>query len=136
APHLLLFSYYPRAHRDLPSFPTRRSSDLGGMLMGYHRYRGLMTPREYGQRVIAGEIEDPTVSMQLRRGFEPRAIVENYYPEWKAGHAAVLLVYQPPRARAARRPRGARPGVGQEGAVSALPVRRAGHAGHTTGHHH
>ncbi|HEX7040259.1 MAG TPA: GNAT family N-acetyltransferase [Trueperaceae bacterium] len=108
----------------------------GGMLMGYHRYRGLLTPREYGQRVIAGEIEDPTVSMQLRRGFEPRAIVENYYPEWKAGHAAVLLVYQPPRARAARRPRGARPGVGQEGAVSALPVRRAGHSGHTTGHHH
>ena len=108
----------------------------GGMLMGYHRYRDLMTPREYGRRVIAGELEDPTVSMQLRRGFEPRAIVENYYPEWKAGHAAVLLVYQPPRARAARRPRGARPGVGQEGAVSALPVRRAGPSGHTTGHHH
>src|SRR5690606_34749826 len=135
APHLLLFSYYPRAHRDLPSFPTRRSSDLGGMLMGYHRYRGLMTPREYGQRVIAGEIEDPTVTMQLRRGFQPRAIVEEYYPEWKAGHAAVLLVYQPPRAPGAWKPRSARAGAGQAGGVAALPVVRAGHARHVTGHH-
>src|SRR5690606_42021094 len=135
APHLLLFSYYPRAHRDLPSFPTRRSSDLGGMLMGYHRYRGLMTPREYGQRVIAGEIEDPTVSMQLRRGFEPRAIIEEYYPEWKAGHAAVLLVHQPQRAQVVKRSRVARPGLGQEGALSALPVRRAAHARHLTGQH-
>ena len=43
----------------------------GGMLMGYHRYRDVMSPREYGQRVIAGEVDDPTVSMQLKRGFEP-----------------------------------------------------------------
>src|SRR5207249_7842330 len=26
----------PRPHRDLPSFPTRRSSDLGGLLGGGH----------------------------------------------------------------------------------------------------
>ena len=107
----------------------------GGMLMGYYRYRGRMTPREYGQRVIAGEIEDPTVSMQLRRGFEPRAIIEEYYPEWKAGHAAVLLVHQPQRAQVVKRSRVARPGLGQEGALSALPVRRAAHARHLTGQH-
>ncbi len=106
----------------------------GGMLMGYHRYRELMSPREYGQRVIAGEIIDPTVTMQLRRGFEPRAIVENYYPEWKAGHAAVLLVYQPSLQQPARRPRAARPGLGQTEVAAALPVRRAGRARHAAPH--
>ena len=70
----------------------------GGMLMGYYRYREELTPAEYGRQVIAGELNDPTVSMQLGRGLEPRAVIENYYPEWKAGHAAVLLVYQPQRA--------------------------------------
>jgi ribosomal protein S18 acetylase RimI-like enzyme len=104
----------------------------GGMLMGYYRYRDVMSPREYGQRVIAGEIEDPTVSMQLRRGFQPRAIIEGYYPEWKAGHAAVLLVHQPDRAQPSRRTLSPRPGRAQE--VPSLPVMRAGHARHAVGH--
>lgn len=75
----------------------------GGMLMGYHRYREQMTPTAYAERVIAGELTDPTVSMQLHRGLVPRTVIENYYPEWKAGHAAVLLVYEPPSAEPTRR---------------------------------
>ncbi|HZJ10129.1 MAG TPA: GNAT family N-acetyltransferase [Trueperaceae bacterium] len=66
----------------------------GGMLMGYHRFREVMSSAEYAERVIAGELRDPTVSMQLHRGLQPRAVIENYYPEWKAGHAAVLLVFE------------------------------------------
>lgn len=69
----------------------------GGMLMGYHRYKDVMTPREYGERVIRGELRDPTVSMQIHRGLEPRGIIEDYYPESHAGRAAVLLAYQPHR---------------------------------------
>jgi GNAT superfamily N-acetyltransferase len=70
----------------------------GGMLMGYDEHRDTLTPRQYAELVIAGELTDPTVSMQLHRGLEPRAIIEGYYPEWKAGHAAVLLVHEPQRA--------------------------------------
>jgi GNAT superfamily N-acetyltransferase len=44
----------------------------GGMLMGYHRYADVLTPRAYAERVIAGELTDPTVSMQLHRGLRPR----------------------------------------------------------------
>ena len=69
----------------------------GGMLMGYDEHREALTPRQYAELVIKGELTDPTVSMQLHRGLEPRAIIEGYYPEWKAGHAAVLLVHQPHR---------------------------------------
>ncbi|MCC6309632.1 MAG: GNAT family N-acetyltransferase [Trueperaceae bacterium] len=69
----------------------------GGMLMGYDRYRETFTPKEYGQRVLAGDLEDPTVTMQLHQGLEGRAIIEGYYPEWRAGNTAVLLVHEPKR---------------------------------------
>lgn len=66
----------------------------GGMLMGYHRFREVMSPREYARKVIAGELRDPTVTMQLNRGLEARGIIEDYYPEPKAGGAAVLIVWR------------------------------------------
>lgn len=84
----------------------------GGMLMGYHRYRDAMTPRAYGEAVIRGELRDPTVSMQIHRGLEPRGIIEDYYPESHAGRAAVLLVWEPRRpARPLRRATETRPGL-------------------------
>jgi len=75
----------------------------GGMLMGYHRYADVLTPTEYAEKVIRGELHDPTVSMQLHRGLEPLGIIENYYPEPRAGRAAVLLAFEPPRSQPARR---------------------------------
>ncbi len=74
----------------------------GGMLMGYHRYASVMTPREYAERVLAGELDDPTVTMQLHRGLKPLAIIEGYYPEPKAGGCAVLIAWQPPRTAPAK----------------------------------
>jgi len=92
----------------------------GGMLMGYHRYADVLTPRAYAERVIAGELVDPTVSMQLHRGLQPRGIIEDYYPEPKAGNCAVLLVWRPPVAAPAK-------GLPQAGAGTRL--RRTAAAG-------
>jgi GNAT superfamily N-acetyltransferase len=75
----------------------------GGMLMGYHRHARELTPREYAELVIDGELHDPTVTMQLHRGLVPSGIVEDYYPEPKAGSCAVLLTYRPPFVGAPRR---------------------------------
>lgn len=73
----------------------------GGMLMGYHRYRDRMSPREYGRRVLRRELADPTVTMQINRGLRPWGLIEDYYPEPKAGNTAVLLSWRPsaPRSR-------------------------------------
>jgi len=84
----------------------------GGMLMGYYRYADDLTPREYAERVVRGELRDPTVSMQLHRGLEARAIIEDYYPEWRAGSAAVLLVHQPESAARPKRRGAGRPKLG------------------------
>ena len=65
-----------------------------GMLKGYDRYRYEYTQQDYGKKVISGEIQDPTVSMQMRNGFEPRKVVESYDVDYLAGNAAVLIVWE------------------------------------------
>ena len=64
----------------------------GARLRGYHRYAGEMSAEEYAIKVINGELSDPTLSFQLKRGFEVIAVVPNYLrhdPE-SLGYAAVI----------------------------------------------
>lgn len=67
-----------------------------GMLMGYQDYADKMSVIEYGKRVIAGEIKDPTVSLQLKRGFRAQGVVTDYCDEPAAGDAGVLIVWDNP----------------------------------------
>ena len=95
----------------------------GGMLMGYHRYAAVMPPREYAERVLAGELTDPTVTMQLHRGLQPLAIVEDYYPEPRAGNCAVLIAWRPPRTGPAKGLGKPIPGLAVPGRLGASPPR-------------
>jgi GNAT superfamily N-acetyltransferase len=52
----------------------------GSRLRGYYRYQKTMTAEEYVQRVIQGKLKDPTLSFQLREGFEVLAVIEGYLP--------------------------------------------------------
>jgi len=64
----------------------------GARLRGYHTHAGRMDAVEYATRVVRGEISDPTLSFQLRRGFRVLAVVEGYLrhdPE-SLGYAAVI----------------------------------------------
>lgn len=85
-----------QARFDLVKRLNLRGWYAGGMLMGYERYEEALTPLEYGQKVIAREIIDPTVTMQMNRGFEGREVIENYLDEPDAGDAAVLIVWENP----------------------------------------
>jgi GNAT superfamily N-acetyltransferase len=67
-----------------------------GMLMGYKDYADKMDVVEYGNKVIAREIKDPTVTMQMNRGFRAEHVVENYVDEPAAGDAGVLIVWENP----------------------------------------
>lgn len=67
-----------------------------GMLMGYSKYADEMDVMAYGEKVIAGELKDPTVTMQLNRGFLPLSVVTDYCDEPAAGDAGVLIVWENP----------------------------------------
>ena len=69
----------------------------GGMLAGYHRYHRQMTVREYGQKVRNGELKDPTVTMQINRGFKPAGVIENYCEDDPPYDSAMLIVWDNPQ---------------------------------------
>ena len=68
----------------------------GGMLKGYGHYRERLSVREYAGKVMRGEVFDPTVSVQMRRGFEPRTVIENYAWDRQADHTGMLIVWERP----------------------------------------
>lgn len=67
-----------------------------GMLMGYESYADDMDVVTYGEKVIAGDIYDPTVSMQINRGFRAEYVVTDYLDEPPAGDAGVLIIWDNP----------------------------------------
>ncbi len=68
-----------------------------GMLMGYSQHADKMDVSEYGERVIKREIKDPTVSMQMNRGFRAERVITDYVDEPAAGDAGVLIVWDNPQ---------------------------------------
>lgn len=64
----------------------------GARLAGYGAVADRMTPEEYVVAVTCGELVDPTLTFQIRRGFRVLAVVRDYMrhdPESR-GHAAVI----------------------------------------------
>ena len=64
----------------------------GARLRGYRQYADTLTPEQYVDKVVAGEIGDPTLSFQLKRGFHVIGVVRDYltYDPASQGHAAVI----------------------------------------------
>jgi predicted amidohydrolase/GNAT superfamily N-acetyltransferase len=50
----------------------------GARLRGYHRHKETVSVDEYTARVCRGELSDPTLSFQLKRGFRVLGVVRNY----------------------------------------------------------
>lgn len=87
----------------------------GARLRGYHRYAKRMSAEDYVIGVVRKKFADPTLSFQLREGFEVIGVVANYLhhdPE-SLGHAAIIEWLNPEVAQsgdyAGRNPRFARP---------------------------
>lgn len=95
----------------------------GGMLKGYRDYRDTMSVREYAGRVMRGELFDPTVGVQMKRGFKPRSLIENYSWDHEASHAGLLIVWEPPR-RSKRKSLPAQPGSARQPGNTLPPWRR------------
>lgn len=82
---------------DLTKHLNLRGWYAGGSLMGYYRYQDQMSVAEYAEQVIKGKLVDPTVTMQIHRGFKPICFIPDYLPdEPDAANGAVLIVWENP----------------------------------------
>ena len=84
-------------------------------LRGYHRYARRMSAEEYVQRVVGGKIKGPTLSFQLREGFQVIQVVPGYLksdPE-SLGYAAMIEWLNPALTHEADRE-----GEGRDGPVN------------------
>jgi predicted N-acetyltransferase YhbS len=81
-----------KARRDLAERLGLLRIRAAARLRGYHRFAGKMSATEYVDQVRRGKIKDPTLSFQLKHGFQVLGVVDGYLrhdPE-SLGFAAVI----------------------------------------------
>lgn len=65
----------------------------GARIPGYHLVANRMTPQAYLDAVVRGDLFDPTLSRQLRVGFQVRGLLGHYAPDPETlGHAALIVL--------------------------------------------
>ena len=84
------------ARKDLVKRSNRRGIVAGGVLPGYAEHKSELTVAEYVEKVVAGELFDPTLSFQLKNGFTVRGLLENYLEDAASDNWATLIVWENP----------------------------------------
>jgi GNAT superfamily N-acetyltransferase len=73
-----------------------RGHVAGGMLRGYGPLKNEMGVQEYVARVIAGDLVDPTLTVQLRCGFRVHGIIQNYVTDPTCDNKAAFIIWDNP----------------------------------------
>ncbi len=68
----------------------------GGRMPGYHKVAAQMSPEEYLDRVMTGELRDPVLSFLLRCGRVPVQVMHGYLEDEESGNNAVLMEWRNP----------------------------------------
>lgn len=76
----------------------KRGIVAGGSLPGYFEHKATMPIQEYVERVVAGELFDPTLTFQISNGFVVRGLLENYIEDEADDGWAALIVWENPEA--------------------------------------
>jgi len=101
------------ARQTLAKRYNRRGIVAGGLIPGYFRYKAMISVQEYVDRVVAGELIDPTLSFQLRNGFRVRGLIEDYIEDAASDNWATLIEWVNPKWQAEKvsgsAPQGVRP---------------------------
>ena len=85
-----------QARRDLIRRLNLRGHVAGGMLKGYGKYKNDMSVEAYVAQVIAQEIFDPTVSIQLKNDFKIHGIIQNYVDDPSCDNKAAFIIWPNP----------------------------------------
>lgn len=68
----------------------------GGMLSGYYLHSQDMSLETYADRVRSGEMSDPTVTAEIRSGFEGGRLLRDYADYGLSANAAMLITWRNP----------------------------------------
>ena len=68
----------------------------GGRMPGYHKYAEELTPEQYVEKVVNGEIHDPVISFLLRCGRTPLVLVPGYLEDEESHHYGLLMEWKNP----------------------------------------
>jgi GNAT superfamily N-acetyltransferase len=82
------------ARKDLVRRDGKRGIIAGASLPGYFHHKGSMSASEYVDKVVAGELTDPTLSFQMANGFEVRGMLEGYLEDEADDGWAALIVWE------------------------------------------
>ncbi|RHW33357.1 GNAT family N-acetyltransferase [Neobacillus notoginsengisoli] len=68
----------------------------GSRMPGYHKVSNSISPQQYLEKVMSGELRDPVVSFLLRCGRMPVAVVKDYLEDEESCHYAVIMEWKNP----------------------------------------
>ncbi|MGB0387062.1 MAG: GNAT family N-acetyltransferase [Ardenticatenaceae bacterium] len=75
---------------------NKRGFVAAGVLPGYEKHWDQMDIHTYVDKVIAGELFDPTLTVQLRNGFEVRGLIKDFYIFPRSRNWSTLIVWDNP----------------------------------------
>ncbi len=82
------------ARKDVVRRHRKRGIVAGGVIPGYADHRGSMSVPQYVEKVVAGELTDPTLTFQMRHGFEVWGLLEGYLEDSASDDWATLIVWE------------------------------------------
>ncbi|ULT59017.1 GNAT family N-acetyltransferase [Neobacillus drentensis] len=68
----------------------------GGRMPGYYKYENNMSPEQYIDAVVKGEINDPVISFLLHCGRSPVKVVMNYLDDEESCNYGTLMEWKNP----------------------------------------
>ena len=87
------------ARKELAMRLNLRRILAGGRLYDYCRYSHMMSAKEFAEKVVRGELQDPVLSFQLKNGFKYIKVLPNYLLDRRSLNFASLIEWQNPTYR-------------------------------------
>ncbi|KZZ85131.1 GNAT family N-acetyltransferase [Bacillus sp. SJS] len=68
----------------------------GGRMPGYQKHAGKMTPEQYVDAIVKGELKDPVLTFLLRCGRTPVKVIRNYIEDEESFNCGALMEWKNP----------------------------------------
>jgi GNAT superfamily N-acetyltransferase len=82
--------------KDIARRYNRKGIIAGGVIPGFADHKHAMSAATYLEKVVAGELSDPTLTFQLRNGFECLGAIADYLPDEATDGWASFIVWHNP----------------------------------------